>query len=148
MADFFQTGAIATLHRLGRTDIPRLERDLVEFSKEMPIALVLPCHIRELGTKALRGIVRELKSVPYLKQIIVGIDGPVRLKDWRRAKRFFQQLPQNPILLWNEGPRMKALFNKLEEADISPGPGGKGRNVWICAQYRSLPHEFSAWYLA
>lgn len=135
MADFFQTGAIATLHRLGRTDIPRLERDLVEFSKEMPIALVLPCHIRELGTKALRGIVRELKSVPYLKQIIVGIDGPVRLKDWRRAKRFFQQLPQNPILLWNEGPRMKALFNKLEEADISPGPGGKGRNVWICLGY-------------
>jgi hypothetical protein len=49
MADFFQTGAIATLHRLGRTDLPRLERELTQFTAETPIALVLPCHIRELG---------------------------------------------------------------------------------------------------
>ena len=34
MPDFFQTGAIATLHRLGRTDLPRLERELEEFAKE------------------------------------------------------------------------------------------------------------------
>ena len=74
MPDFFQTGAVTTLHRLGHLDTPRLERDLVEFAKETPIALVLPCHVRELGTPALRGIVRELKHVHYLKQIVVGID--------------------------------------------------------------------------
>jgi len=28
MSDFFQTGAIVTLHRLGPTDLPRLEREL------------------------------------------------------------------------------------------------------------------------
>lgn len=135
MADFFQTGAIATLHRLGRRDLPRLERELAVFAGETPIALVLPCHVRELGTKALRGIVRELKSVPYLRQIIVGIDGAGRRRDWRRARHFFQQLPQQPMLLWNDGPRMSALFRKLEEAEISPGDSGKGRNVWICLGY-------------
>ncbi|MBM3855822.1 MAG: glycosyl transferase [Verrucomicrobia bacterium] len=135
MADFFQTGAIATLHRLGRTDLPRLERDLTGFAAETPIALVLPCHIRELGTKALRGIARELRGVPYLRQIVVGIDGATRKRDWRRARHFFQQLPQKPRLLWNDGPRMTALFKKLEEAEISPGAGGKGRNVWICFGY-------------
>jgi glucosyl-3-phosphoglycerate synthase len=135
MADFFQTGAIATLHRLGRPDLPRLERELTEFARETPIALVLPCHIRELGTKALRGLVRELKGVPYVKQIVVGIDGTSRLREWHRARHFFQQLPQKPVLLWNDGPRMRALFDKLEAAEISPGAGGKGRNVWTCLGY-------------
>jgi glucosyl-3-phosphoglycerate synthase len=134
MSDFFQTGAIATLHRLGKPDIARLERQLMEFSDETPIALVLPCHVRELGSKALRGILRELRNVPYLKQIIVGIDG-ANTREWHRTQRLFRTLPQKPVLLWNDGPRMKALFHKLEDAELSAGPGGKGRNVWTCFGY-------------
>lgn len=134
MPDFFQTGAVATLHRLGKTDLSRMEGELEEYAKETPIALVLPCHARELGTKALRGIARELRSVKYIKQIIVGIDG-ASARDWRRARRLFALLPQKPTLLWNSGPRMQALFRKLEEAELSPGETGKGRNVWICFGY-------------
>lgn len=135
MSDFFQTGAIATLHRLGKPDVPRLERDLETFAEETPIALVLPCHIRELGTSALSLIARELKGVRYLKQIVVGIDGATKARDFQRARKFFSRLPQKPTLLWNDGPRMKALFNKLEDAELNPGPGGKGRNVWVCFGY-------------
>ncbi|MFA5193283.1 MAG: glycosyl transferase [Verrucomicrobiia bacterium] len=134
MADFFQTGAIATLHRLGRPDVQRLEQGLVQFSEETPIALVLPCHAHELGSKALKLIARQLSGVPYLKQIIVGVDGANR-RSWNAARRFFAQLPQKPVLLWNSGPRMQALFRKLEDAELSPGPAGKGRNVWICFGY-------------
>lgn len=134
MPDFFQTGAVTTLHRLGHLDTPRLERDLVEFAKETPIALVLPCHVRELGTPALRGIVRELKHVHYLKQIVVGIDG-ANGREWRRARKIFSQLPQKPTLLWNDGPRMQKLLKQLEEAELPTGPGGKGRNVWLCFGY-------------
>lgn len=32
MSDFFQTGAIATLHRLGTSDVPRMERELAELA--------------------------------------------------------------------------------------------------------------------
>lgn len=134
MADFFQTGAIATLHRLTKPDVSRLEQELVEFSKETPIALVLPCHARELGSKALRIILRELRSVPYLQQIVVGIDGASAL-EWRRAKRLFSQLPQKTVLIWNDGPRMRQLFQKLSESELSAGPSGKGRNVWVCFGY-------------
>ena len=63
MSDFYQTGAVATLHRLGYPNVSRLEAELERFSEETPIALVLPCHVRELGTKALKLIVRELKGV-------------------------------------------------------------------------------------
>lgn len=134
MADFFQTGAIATLHRLGPTDLTRLERDLAQFADETPIALVLPCHVREVGTKALKHIARELARVGYLKQIVVGIDG-ANTRGWQKARHFFNQLPQKPALLWNDGPRMQRLYKRLEDAELSAGPGGKGRNVWSCFGY-------------
>lgn len=134
MSDFFQTGAVATLHRLGQPDLKRLERELLDYSHEAPIALVLPCHSKELGTRALARIVRELKEVRYLKQIIVGLD-EASPRQWKKAKAFFAQLPQKPMLLWNSGPRMQRLFKKLDDAELPVGPGGKGRNVWICLGY-------------
>jgi glucosyl-3-phosphoglycerate synthase len=135
MSDFFQTGAIATLHRLGSTDLKRLEHELEEFSLETPMALVLPCHVKELGSRALKLIVRELKNVTYLRQIVVGLDGASRGRDFQRARTFFRQLPQRPVLLWNDGPRLQRLYQKLEEAELSPGPSGKGRNLWTCFGY-------------
>lgn len=134
MSDFFQTGALATLHRLGKQDIARLERDLLDFSAETPIALILPCHVRELGTPALNRIARELAQVKYLKQIVVGIDQATR-RQWKRACNFFRKLPQKPVLLWNDGPRIQKLYSRLAEGELDPGPGGKGRNVWTCFGY-------------
>jgi glucosyl-3-phosphoglycerate synthase len=134
MADFFQTGAIATLHRLGKQNVPALERQLQDFTQETRIALVLPCHVKELGTPALRQVMRELRNVTYLKQIIVGVDG-ANAREWARARRVFSQLPQKATLLWNDGPRIRRLYEKLEEADLNPGPPAKGRNVWTCFGY-------------
>ena len=135
MSDFFQTGAIATLHRLGRDNVSQLEQELEKYSLETPMALVLPCHIKEIGTRALKLILRELKGVTYIKQIVVGIDGATRARDFRKARTCFRQLPQRPTLLWNDGPRVQQLYKKLEDAELSAGPGGKGRNVWTCFGY-------------
>ena len=135
MSDFFQTGAISTLHRLGEPDLPRMERELAEFSRETPIALVLPCHTRELGSPALKRIAGELQNVGYLRQIVVGIDAATRA-DWLKARKFFAtQLPQKPVLVWNDGPRMRKLMSRVEAAGLSIGPAGKGRNVWTCFGY-------------
>ncbi len=135
MSDFFQTGAIATLHRLGLSRVARMEAELVEFARETPIALVLPCHIREVGTTALKGILRELKHVPYLSQVVVGIDGATGLRQWRKARHCFSQLPQRPVLLWNDGPRLQSLLRKLDAHELEAGPSGKGRNVWLGLGY-------------
>ena len=83
-----------------------MERELREFTQETRIGLILPCHVKELGTPALRHILRELRNVDYLKQIIVGIDG-ANGREWMRARRIFSQLPQKPTLLWNDGPKMR-----------------------------------------
>ena len=134
MADFFQTGAMATLHRLGEPGVERLEAQLRSFVQDMPIALVLPCHIDEIGTPALRGILRELEQVDYLRQVVVGIDG-ASPSDWRKARQFFAKSRHKPVLLWNDGPRMKRLIRKLVAADLDPGQRGKGRNMWLCYGY-------------
>lgn len=131
MSDFFQTGSVATLHRLGSPDLSRLEHELKEFSAERPIALVLPCHVRELGTPALANILATLRDVPYLQQVTIGIDGADE-RDWHRARETFASLPQNPTLLWNDGPHLRSLADQLTVADLDPGPTGKGRNLWLC----------------
>lgn len=111
-----------------------MERELENFSVETPMALVLPCHVKELGTPALHSIIRELRKVTYIKQVVVGVDGAT-VRQWHTARRVFRQLPQRPILLWNDGPRMKGLLEKLSEAGLDAGPMGKGRNVWLCFGY-------------
>jgi glucosyl-3-phosphoglycerate synthase len=134
MSDFFQTGAIATLHRLGQRKIESLEEELEKFCLETPIALVLPCHIREMGTPALDGIISVLKHVTYIKQIVIGIDG-AGSREFAKARRYFRRLPQRPTLLWNSGPRIQSLLRKLDDAEVNAGQTGKGRNVWLCFGY-------------
>ena len=132
MADFFQTGAIATLHRLGSPNVARLEAELCSLAEATPIALVLPCHVREFGTPALERILGELKGVRYLRQIVVGIDGADTMAKWTRARKIFRVLPQEPLLIWNDGPRISRLLRTLSRHGLGDGAPGKGRNVWLC----------------
>jgi glucosyl-3-phosphoglycerate synthase len=37
MSDFFQNGVITTFHKLGKTDVKRLEQELKKFSGIRPI---------------------------------------------------------------------------------------------------------------
>lgn len=134
MSDFFQGGPFATLHRLGAGDAARIERELAGFAKARPVALVLPCHAEELGSPALAGIIRELSGAGFLGEIVVGIDGADEA-DWRRAQKIFRSLPQKPVLLWNDGPEVMGLLGRLGDAGLSPGPAGKGRNLWLCSGY-------------
>jgi glucosyl-3-phosphoglycerate synthase len=132
MSDFFQTGAITTLHRLGAPRVAELEAELAQFSRERPIALILPCHVRDLGGRGLAAIVQELAQVSCLHRVVVGLDGATRRDEWLAARKFFARLPQAPLLLWNDGPRLQRLLRKLAKHDLDPGPTGKGRNVWLC----------------
>jgi hypothetical protein len=80
MADFHQSGVITSLHRLGEVDLPRLERELVRYGRERPVALVLPSLYAEIHGPALKQIVEELSLVPYLSQCVVSLSGePTRI---------------------------------------------------------------------
>ncbi len=134
MGDFHQNGIIATLHNLSRRSISDLERELIEFSRHRLMGLILPSLYSELETPALENIVRELTRVPYLNEIIIGLDR-ANEEQYRHALTFFDRLPQHHRILWNDGPRLRAVDAKLAEHGLAPDQPGKGRNVWYCYGY-------------
>ena len=78
MADFYQNGIITTLHNLDDRPIEEVEAQLNEFANKRPMALILPSLYSELQGEALPHIIKELTQVPYLNQIVIGLDRATR----------------------------------------------------------------------
>lgn len=134
MGDFYQNGIITTLHNLSRRPLEDMEAELVEFAKVRPLGLVLPCLYSELQTAAMPNITQQLCKVPYLSEIIIGLDRASEA-EYRDALAFFAQLPQRYRVLWNDGPRLRAIDAELAQQNLAPKEAGKGRNVWYCLGY-------------
>ena len=100
MGDFHQHGIVTTLHQLKTRSLEQLEGDLMEFRQSRPMALILPSLYSELQGPALSSILDELCDVPYLDQIVVGLDRATE-DEYRHALEFFNRLPQRPQILWN-----------------------------------------------
>lgn len=143
MADFYQNGSITTLHNLGERSTASLEQDLVQHAERRPLGLILPSLYSEIATPALPNILAELKKVPYLSQIVVGLDR-ANAEEYRHALSFFSDLPQHHRVLWQDGPRLQALDARLAEAGLAPKELGKGRNVWYCMGYVSATARVDA----
>ena len=143
MADFFQHGSIATLHKLSDRSVADLEADILQFSDKRRLGLILPALYSELESDALANIINELKDVPYLSEIVIGLDGATR-EQWLHAKHYFSKLPQHHRLLWNDGPRLQALDRELADLDLAPKERGKGRNVWYCLGYMMASQKSDA----
>lgn len=134
MADFYQNGVITTLHNLSERSVDELEAELKSFSKSRPLGLLLPSLFSELETKALPDIIGKIAEVDYLSEVVIGLDRADE-EQYRYALKFFSQLPQHHRVLWNDGPRLKAIDAKLRDMDLAPTEMGKGRNVWYCMGY-------------
>lgn len=134
MTDFYQNGVVTTMHNLSQRSNQDLEKELQTFSKKRPMGLILPSLFSELEGKALPDIVEHLTKVPYLTEIVIGLDRATE-DQFRHALKFFKKLPQDHRVLWNEGPRLKALDAKLQALGVAPKELGKGRNVWYCMGY-------------
>ena len=74
MSDFSQNGIISTLHDFGTKSTSVIENELLKFSKERKMELILPCLYSELEGTALPNIVEEISKTKYLDHIIVGLD--------------------------------------------------------------------------
>ncbi|QCF27074.1 glycosyl transferase [Hydrocarboniclastica marina] len=134
MGDFYQNGIVTNLHNLTRRPVEDLEKDLLSFSKQRPMALVLPSLYSELEGPALKNIVQELTKVPYLEEIVIGLDAASE-DQYRHALEYFGLLPQRVSVIWQDGRRMQAIDEQLKEQGLAPTEPGKGRNVWFCLGY-------------
>ncbi|GAB5380573.1 MAG: cell wall biogenesis glycosyltransferase [Aliiglaciecola sp.] len=134
MADFYQNGITTTLHNLAKRPIEEMESELLGYSKKRPLGLLLPSLYSELEGKAMPQIIEHIKKVPYLNEIVIGLDRANK-EQYQSALTFFDTLPQHHRILWNDGPRLKAIDAELAEIGLAPKEMGKGRNVWYCMGY-------------
>jgi glucosyl-3-phosphoglycerate synthase len=127
MSDFAQSGLITTLQRLNDTHLEVVENDLRAVASSQHIALVLPCHARDLSTPAFAHILQELSGASWLQEIILSMNG-LDEAGFARADALLRSLPQQARVLWNDRtPLPDAAF------------AGKGAN--IAAAFRVLAEE-------
>ena len=131
MGDFSQNGIVSTLHDFNTKSTNEIEKDLLEFSKERKMELILPCLFSELEGKALPKIVEEISKTKYLNHIIIGLD-KANESQAKTTWKFFKKLKLPFTILWNDGPRLKKLDEELRKKSLAPNQFGKGRNVWYC----------------
>jgi glucosyl-3-phosphoglycerate synthase len=141
VSDFYQVGVVATFHRLGSQNLAKLEEELSWYSHERPIALVLPSLYSELAGDALPSIVRQLKEVKYVREIVVGL-ALASPREYQHARKFFSELPQKTTIIWQEGPRISSIYKAIEEAGLHVGQQGKGKGVWMSYGYVLAQQQF------
>jgi glucosyl-3-phosphoglycerate synthase len=134
MADFHQSGIVATLHRLGHHSLESLEAALRDFSKTQPIALVLPALYSEFEGEAMHRILEEVSRVTYLSQVVITL-GRADLQQFREVRRRVSGLHAHLRVIWNDGPRIHKIYSDLRAAGLPVGEDGKGRSCWMAYGY-------------
>ena len=136
MGSFYQNGIVANLHDFSygsssENNYKKLEKNLVDFSNDNPMELILPSLFSEINGTALPNIINEINKTQFLNHVVIGLDRS-NDKEFQKAFKFFQQLKTPFSILWNDGPRLIELDNELKEKGLAPREFGKGRNVWYC----------------
>ncbi len=134
MADFHQSGPVATLHRLESRNVETLEHQLEAFARRRPIALVLPCLHSEFSRPAIHRILDELREIRYIDTVVLSLAQATQ-GDLREVAAALASLPQRVSIIWNDGPAVQNLYGLLRDRGLDPGPDGKGRGCWIASGY-------------
>jgi glucosyl-3-phosphoglycerate synthase len=135
MGDFYQVGVISTLHRLDTDGVARLEAELEQFARFRPIALVIPALYREFEGPALPRILKTLASIRYLRRIVVSLDA-ANADEFALARQAVAGIgTAETSVIWQDGPRLQALYEKLRDQHLLDVTRGKGRACWMSSGY-------------
>jgi glucosyl-3-phosphoglycerate synthase len=134
MADFYQTGIITTLHRLGNPSLERIEAELVEHAKARPVALVLPALYSEFEGKAMPGIIAELAKVRYINKIVLVL-AKASEKEFANVGKLMSSIPYEVRIIHNDGKRIREIYGTFGRNGLDPGEDGKGRSAWLAYGY-------------
>jgi glucosyl-3-phosphoglycerate synthase len=131
MSDFHQHGLVPTLPRLCEPDAAAWDRQLAAFSAQRPVALLLPCHGRDLGTPTLARILEILSSLRFPDTLVLALNGapPAAVGALRAQLRPF---PYRTAVLVCDAPAVWEELRKPALAALAPGAiPGKGLNLWL-----------------
>lgn len=101
MSDFAQSGLICTLQRLNENHLANVEAELANLARARPIALILPCHGRDLEQPAFARLIKELRGADFLREIVLSVN-EVSAEVAAALPDRLASLPQRTTLLHNE----------------------------------------------
>ncbi len=136
MADFYQHARLPTLHHLATPDSTAREAELVRLTAHRPVALLLPALHVEVSRPALPAILRQVADVPYISEIVLSMNGMTEAQMLQARKSCSEWLGDRPMtLLWNDGPALSAVNQRLTDAGWGGNHVGKGANIWAGLAY-------------
>lgn len=134
MTDFYHSGLVTTLHRLGKPNLEVITSELETYAKVRPLALVLPSLYSDVKSDAMKGIVEELKKVKFVKEIVLAL-GPATDDEFSEVKDFLSILPQDVKVIHTSGRRISEIYESFEANGVGAGQDGKGRSAWLSYGY-------------
>lgn len=132
MADFYQHARLPTLHHLATPDATARDLELVELTKDKPVALLLPALFVETQRPALPAILEQVACVPYISEVLLTMNGMAE-GQVESALKLCSESPcgRKVHVLWNDGPALQAAHQRLEEGGWDGSLSGKGANIWM-----------------
>ncbi|MFC1867135.1 hypothetical protein ACFL0H_03270 [Thermodesulfobacteriota bacterium] len=76
-------------------------------------------------------ILKQLKDVTYLSQIIFGLDGATEEEAFRLKDLISKYKIKNHLIQWNNGPGFTSIYEKLNAAGFNINEPGKGKNMFL-----------------
>lgn len=140
MSDFYQSGLVTTLHRLGEPKPEVLEQQLERFAQDQPVALILPALSSEFDKPAMEEMLAQLCRIRYVSQFVFTL-AQTSPSQFREIHERLSLLPGEVRLVWNDGPRIQSLYRQLEKNGLQTGPDGKGRSCWMAYGFVLGKHQ-------
>lgn len=131
---------ITTIHDFD-CNLELLETRLIQLSEESPTAVLIPALYEELERPALARIRDHLQQCAFVKTVVVCLYAET-MEQYARAVEFFDLLPQQTLVIWENGPRVTAILEHLRQQGLDLLRfKGKGRAVWLGLGVASLQAE-------
>jgi len=134
MSDFIQNRKITNLQMINKRALYDIESEIEVFSYDRKITLLLPSLYSEFTGEAMPKIVKSLESVPYVHRLVLSLDR-ANEEEFIRVKKLFSGFPYDVQIIWQDSPRIRALYDYLEKRQFYIGYQGKGRGVWFAIGY-------------
>jgi glucosyl-3-phosphoglycerate synthase len=131
MTDFWQHGAVTTIHDLAGMSSEQLEERLREETKRYAIGLVLPITASDMRAAPFENIIRQLQAATFIHTIVLVLNRAPEVDDYREACRRVAPLKDRLHILWTDGPRGQELTSGLVDDGFAISQPGKGRAVWF-----------------
>lgn len=136
MADFYQHARVPTLHHLAHADSSARETEMLDWARDKPVALLLPALYAECERPALPRILEEVSQAGHISEVILSMNG----MDAAELERALVLIRKNlrgktAHILWNDGPQLSQVYQRMDQAGLAGPHAGKGSNIWMGIAY-------------